>query len=148
MGIVVVVGLTLIAGMVGGAVGYAGASAAWRRGVKAVDVDLEVDAQVIQRSVQAKIPVTFDVPPVRIVVPVEIETVQPVGSKAEMAAKILAEAPAIGVREMARILDVSPSTASGYMSKCSPELRSGAEHLGCSDAEQSIALAYEREVGK
>lgn len=148
MGIVVVVGMTLIAGLVGGAVGYAGASAAWRRGVKAVDVELEVDAQVIQRTVQARIPVTFDVPAVHLKVPVEIETVQPVGSKAELAAKILAEAPAMGVREMARILDVSPSTASGYMAKCSPELRSGAEHLGCSEGEQSITLPYTQEMGK
>lgn len=125
------------AGMIGGAVGYAGAWAIIRRVER--DVIVRVEPQTARIVAPVQVDLRVNVPKLEAIsVPVETELVQSTPN-VELTRRLLKEVPAVGQRALARILEVSPSTAATYYS-AAIQYRSDAEQGTVQDADTGIAL--------
>jgi hypothetical protein len=102
----------LIGALIGGALGYAGARLIYDRVIRSVEVEVECAAARIVAPVTVEL--SLKVPNLApISVPVEAEIVTPLGN-VELTRRIIEEAPAIGPRALARIFQISTSTAQTY----------------------------------
>ena len=108
----------LLCSIAGGVTGTLLAQRLYTRLVRRVDV--EVVARAITTRIVAPVDIALSVTTptqATVMIPVETEIVTAPTRGAEMTARILAEAPAIGPRGLSRIFECSPATAQDYYVK-------------------------------